>query len=265
MIKLSKTRLACLFLAAWLPLQASAGLLEDDEARKAILDLRAKIEQLSRDLNARTDTKADKSAVLDMLNQHEQDMQEIARLRGQVETLANQLSNVQKNQKDFYADLDARIKKLEPQQANIDGRTAEVLPSEKQSYDAAFEQFRSGDYKAATGALQDFVKRYPQSAYAANAQYWLGNAYYAQRDYKNAISAQELVVSNYGDSPKAPDAMLNIASSYTEMNDEKAARKALQQLVKKYPESSAAQAAKERLATLAPASASTSTKKSKRK
>jgi tol-pal system protein YbgF len=266
MMKLSKTRLACLFLAAWLPLQASAGLLEDDEARKAILDLRAKVEQLTRDLNARVDAKADKSAVLDMLNQHEQQMQEIARLRGQVETLANALANVQKGQKDFYADLDARIKKLEPQQANIDGRTAEVMPSEKQSYDAALEQFKSGDYKGAIGALQDFVKRYPQSAYAANAQYWLGNAYYAQRDYKGAISAQELVVSNYGDSPKAPDAMLNIATSYIELSDEKAARKALQQLVKQYPDSTAAQAAKERLASLGPATASSSAKpKSKRK
>jgi tol-pal system protein YbgF len=265
MIKLSKTRLACLFLAAWLPLQASAGLLEDDEARKAILDLRAKIEQLTRDLNARVDSKADKSAVLDMLNQHEQDMQEIARLRGQVETLANQLALVQKGQKDFYGDLDARIKKLEPQQTNIDGRTAEVMPSEKQSYDAALQQFQSGDYKAAIGALQDFVRRYPQSAYAANAQYWLGNAYYAQRDYKNAISAQEQVVSTYGDSPKAPDAMLNIATSYIELNDEKAARRAFQQLLKQYPQSSAAQTAKDRLASLAPAASATPAKKSKRK
>ena len=263
MIKLSKTRLACLFLAAWLPLQASAGLLEDDEARKAILDLRAKVDQMARELNARVDTKADKSAMLDMLNQHEQDMQEIARLRGQVETLANQLANLQKGQKDFYADLDARIKKLEPQQTNIDGKTAEVLPSEKQSYDAAMDQFKSGDYKAATNALQDFVKRYPQSAYAANAQYWLGNAYYAQRDYKSAIAAQQEVVSNYGDSPKAPDAMLNIASSYVELNDEKAARKAWQQLVRQYPDSSAAQAAKDRLATLAPEKTSAKSKKHK--
>jgi tol-pal system protein YbgF len=263
MIKLSKSRLACLVLAAWLPLQASAGLLEDDEARKAILDLRAKVEALQRDMNARIDTKSDKSSTLDMLNQHEQTMQEIARLRGQVETLANQLANVQKSQKDYYADLDSRIKKLEPQQTNIDGRTAEVLPSEKQSYDAAMDQFKSGDYKAATNALQSFVKRFPQSAYAANAQYWLGNAYYAQQDYKSAIAAQQVVLSDYSASPKAPDAMLNIATSYIEMSDDKAARKTLQELVKQFPDSSAAQAAKDRLATLKPAAGKSS--KSKRK
>lgn len=261
MIKLSKSRLAVLMLAAWLPLHASAGLLEDDEARKAILDLRAKIDAMARDLNARIDTKTDKSAMLDMLNQHEQDMQEIARLRGQVETLANQLANVQKSQKDYYVDLDARIKKLEPQQATIDGRTAEVLPTEKQSYDSAMELFKSGDYKGATAALTDFVKRYPQSAYAANAQYWLGNAYYAQRDYKNAIAAQEAVVNNYSTSPKAADAMLNIASNYTELGDDKSARKALTQLVKQYPDTSAAQTAKDRLAALKPVVAKASKKK----
>jgi tol-pal system protein YbgF len=261
MIKLSKSRFACLMLAAWLPLHASAGLLEDDDARKAILDLRAKIEALQHDLNARVDTKADKNAVLDMLNQHEQTMQEIARLRGQVETLANQLANVQKSQKDYYADLDARVKKLEPQQATIDGQSAQVLPSEKQSYDAAMDQFKSGDYKSATAALQGFVKRYPQSAYAANAQYWLGNAYYAQQDYKNAIAAQEVVVSDYNTSPKTPDAMLNIASSYIEMSDEKAARKTLQELVKQFPDSSAAQAAKDRLASLKPAKSARSGKR----
>jgi tol-pal system protein YbgF len=261
MIKLSKSRLACLALAAWLPLQASAGLLEDDEARKAILDLRTKVDALARDLNTRLDAKSDKSATIDMLNQNEQTMQEIARLRGQIETLANQLANVQKSQKDFYADLDSRIKKLEPHQETIDGRTAEVLPSEKQSYDAAMDLFKSGDYKGAAGALHDFVKRYPQSPYAANAQYWLGNAYYAQRDYKNAIAAQETVVSNYGSSAKAADAMLNIATNYREMGDDKAERKALQQLVKQFPDSSAAESAKDRLASLKIPAKSASKKK----
>jgi tol-pal system protein YbgF len=252
MMKLSQSRLAaaCLALAAWLPLQASAGLLDDDEARRAILDLRTKVDTLARDVNARLDTKSDKKAALDMLNQHEQTMQEIARLRGQVEVLANEVANSQKNQKDYYADLDARIKKLEPRQETIDGQTAEVQPTEKNSYDAAMEKFKSGDYKAAAAALQDFVRRYPDSPYAANAQYWLGNAYYAQRDYKNAIAAQEVVATTYANSPKAPDAMLNIASSYTDLKDKKNAKKALQQLVTKFPGSSAAAAAKDRLATL---------------
>ncbi|MDQ1816430.1 tol-pal system protein YbgF [Massilia sp. CCM 9210] len=252
MITLSKSRIAaaCVALAACMPLQGHAGLLDDDEARKAIIDLRAKVENMARELNARIDTKSDRSSALDMVNQQEQTMSEIAKLRGQVEVLSNELANAQKRQKDLYADLDERMRKLEPRQVTIDGREAAVDPSEQRAYDAAMVMFKGGDYKSAAAALGDFVRRYPASVYAANAQYWLGNAHFAQRDFKGAIAAQEMVVSQYRDSPKAPDAILNIASSYTELKDIKNAKKALKELVLKYPDSSAAQAAKERLAVL---------------
>ncbi len=250
MIKLSPSRLACLFLAAWMPLQASAGLLDDEEARRAILDLRTKVDNIARDLNGRVDAKADKSVTIDMLNQHEQTMQELARVRGQIEVLANEVAKAQNSQKQLYADLDARLKKVEPQQETIDGQSAAVLPTEKTAYESATALFQSGDYKGAAGALQEFVRRYPESAYASNAQYWLGNTYYALGDYKKAIAAQEVVTSTYNASAKAPDAMLNIASSYALLKDNKNAKKALQQLVSKYPSSSAAQTARDRLASL---------------
>lgn len=252
MITFSKSRLAAasLVLAALLPLHASAGLLDDDEARKAILELRTKVGNIERDLAARIDAKSDKSSALEQLNQHEQTLQEIAKLRGQVEVLSNELANVQKRQKDLYTDLDARIAKLEPRQVSIDGQEAAVVPTEQKDYEAAMAVFKGGDYKTAAATLADFVRRYPASPYAANAQYWLGNAYYAQRDYKNAIAAQQVVATTYRDSAKAPDAMLNIATSYAELKDKKAAKKALQDLVAKYPASPAAQAAKDRLAAL---------------
>ncbi|QNA88509.1 tol-pal system protein YbgF [Massilia sp. Dwa41.01b] len=250
MIKLSPSRLAAMLLAFVLPLQASAGLLDDDEARRAILDLRAKVDNITRDLTTRLDAKSDKTVTLDILNQHEQTMAEIAKLRGQIEVLANEVAKAQNSQRTLYADLDARIKKLEPRQENIDGQTAEVLPSEKQAYDSAMEILKTQDYKRAASALQDFVKRYPESAYAPNAQYWLGNAYYALGDYKNAILAQEVVTTAYGSSPKAPDAMLNIATSYAQLKEKAKAKKALQALVSKFPSSQAAQAAKDRLAAL---------------
>jgi tol-pal system protein YbgF len=247
MMTFSTFRLATLVIAAWLPLQGNAALFGDDEARQAILDLRAKVDGIARDVNTRLDSKADKSGALVQLNQHEQTMQEIARLRGQVEVLGNDLSNAEKRQKDFYADLDARLRKLEPRMITIDGNEAAVGASEQKSYDAALVQFKAGDYKAAATALDDFVKLYPASAYAANAQYWLGNAYYAMRDCKSAISAQQVVVKSYPDSPKAADAMLNIASCYTELKDKPNAKKTLETLIAKYPNSNSAQLAKERI------------------
>lgn len=248
MIKPTKSSLAAALLAAFafLPLHAGAGVFDDDEARKAILDLRAKVDTLARDLNARIDTKSDKSSTLDLVSQNELTAQEIAKLRGQVEVLANELANAQKRQKDFYVDLDARLRKLEPHEVTIDGKAAQVDQNEQKTYEAAMQLFKSGDYKTAGAALNEFVHRYPESGYAANAQYWLGNAYYAQRDCKNAIAAQQVVLKNYPDSPKAADAMLNIASCQTELKD-KAAKKTLQDLIKEYPDSNAAATAKERL------------------
>jgi hypothetical protein len=78
MMKLTPSRLAALLLAVVLPLQASAGILDDDEARRAILDLRAKVDAITRDLTTRLDAKADKNATLDLLNQNEQLLAEVA-------------------------------------------------------------------------------------------------------------------------------------------------------------------------------------------
>jgi tol-pal system protein YbgF len=253
MIKTSPFRLAAIALAfaAWMPLHASAGLLDDDEARRAILDLRAKVDALSPRHQQRVSTpRRTRVATLDILNQHEQTMQEIARLRGQLEVLANQIALAQKGQKDLYADLDARIKKLEPRQETIDGQTAEVLPTEKKSYDTAMELFKSGDYKAAASALQDFVRRYPDSAYAANAQYWLGNAYYAQRDYKNAIAAQEACRGELRHQRQGAGRDAQHRQQLHRAEGQKNAKKVLQQLVSKFPDTSAAATAKDRLATL---------------
>lgn len=247
-----RTLIAAAMTAAfsWMPLQAHAGLLSDDEARRAILDLRTKMDALQKDLDARLDAKADKTGVLD-LNSHNDNLQdEVAKLRGQVEVLANELANAQQRQKDFYTDLDARLRKLEPQKLTVDGREALVDPGEQKTYDAALNLFRSGDYKNAASAFADFLRSYPDSAYDAPAQYWLGNAYYAQRDYRNAISAQQLVVKNYPESEKAPDALLNIATSQIELKEKAAARKTLETLVSKYPSATAAQTAKDRLKSL---------------
>lgn len=238
-----KNMLAAALMAAFslASLQAHAALFGDDEARRAILDVRTKVDGLQQ-------SKAETSAVLDLSNQNEQLRQEIARLNGQIEVLTNELANVQQRQKDFYTDLDNRLRKLEPQSVNVDGQDAMIGQSEQRSYDDALALFNSGDYKKSGAAFTDFIQRYPQSAYAPSAQYWVGNALYAQRDYRNAINTQQALVKKYPDNPKAADALLNIASSYTELKDRAAAKKTLESLVAKYPNTPAAQTAKERLA-----------------
>lgn len=230
--------IATAFLAVTLilPSLATAGLFEDSEARKAVMDIRAVL-----------DGKADTASVQELSSQNESLRQELAKLRGQVEVLTNELANAQRRQKDFYIELDNRMRKLEPQQVVIDGKPVMIESSEQNAYDAAFSQFKAGDYKAAADAFSEFVARYPKSGFAASAQYFLGSAYYGLRDYNKAIVAQMVVVKQYANSSRAPDAMLNIASCYAEMKDKANAKKTLKKLISQYPKSEAADAAKERL------------------
>lgn len=237
-----------MLLASALPLSASAGIFDDDEARKAILDLRAKVDAVSTKLDNKLDTKADKSSALELANQIEQLRGEIAKLRGQVEVLTNDLANTQRRQQDFYVDLDNRVRKLEPKKMTIDGKEVTVDIGEQRAYDAALSLFKAADYKNASAAFTAFNVNYPQSAYAGSAQYWLGNSWYAQRDCKNTISSLQQLVKNYPDHPKAPDAMLNIASCQLELKDKPGSKKTLETVIAQYPETDAAQAAKSRLA-----------------
>jgi tol-pal system protein YbgF len=248
MNKFIKSSIAAAFMAAFTlaPLSANAALFEDDEARRAILDIRARLDNMQSEINA----KADKTNSLDLNSENEQLRQEIAKLRGQIEVLTNELANTQKRQKDFYVDLDGRLRKLEPKTVTIDGKEVSVEQSEQRAYDAALAYFKAGDYKNAGASFYDFTRRYPQSGLAPSAQYWLGNTYYAQRDYRNAIAAQQVVVKSYPDNPKAADALLNIASCYMELKDKASAKKTLETLIAQYPNSPTAQTAQERLATL---------------
>ena len=99
--------------------------------------------------------------------------------------------------------------------------------AEQRAYDAALDLFKSGNFGGAVGAFTAFTKTYPKSPLAPSAQYWIGNAHFAQRDYRGAITAQRQLVATYPDSQKVPDALLNIATAQFELGDGAAARRTL--------------------------------------
>ena len=94
------------------------------------------------------------------------------------------------------------------------------------------------------------LKRFPGSGYRDSALFWMGNAQYGQRAYKDAIASFRSLVAGSPDSPHAPEALLAIANCQAELKDSKAARRTIDELLKTYPKSEAAQAGKERLASL---------------
>ncbi len=197
---------------------ARAGLFDDDEARRAIIDLRTRISQLEDGSKAQSAQTAQQlqqlqNALLDLTNQNEQLRQQLAQLRGTNEQLAKDLSDVQRQQKNIAQGVDDRLKRVEPQQVNLDGKTFMADPEEIASYEAATATLRSGDFDKAQVALSAFLRRYPASGYADLARYWTGNAQYGNRDFKGA-------------------------------------RATLNELMKTYPKSEAAVAGRERLASL---------------
>ena len=103
---------------------------------------------------------------------------------------------------------------------------------------------------AAAAALSSFQRRYPASGYTESVLFWLGNAQYGQRNYKDAIASFRALVGSYADHPKAPEALLSIVNCQVELKDTKAARRTIGELVQAYPKSEAAQAGRERLASL---------------
>ncbi len=247
---------------------AVAGLFSDDEAHKKIEVLQQQNQQLQQQLKAMDERVAKLDAtlraqgLLDLLQSVEAMKNDMAKLRGQIEVNTHNIDTTQKRQKDLYVDLDNRLRKLE----RVDGPTPSATPApgassapatpaasadpaaESRTYESAFNLFKIGNYQAAIAGFQNFIKTYPASPLAANAQYWIGNSYSALRDYKTAIAQQQKLIQTYPSSPKVPDALLNIASSQAELGDKDSARKALEEIVAKHALSPAAETAKKRLA-----------------
>jgi tol-pal system protein YbgF len=237
---------------------ARAGLFDDDEARKAILDLRAKQEASDTRIKAQADANAQlleqigalRRSLLDLNNQLEQMRAELARLRGQDEQLTRDVSELQRQQKDVQQGVEERIRKLEPVKVSADGREFMADPEEKRQFEDALAVLRRSDFAGASTALAAFVRRYPGSGYNPSALFWLGNAQYGMREYREAIASFRGLVNASPDHPRAPEALLSIANCQAELKDTKGARRTIDELVKAYPKSEAAQAGKERLASL---------------
>lgn len=243
-----------LALAALWPLQAHA-LFGDDEARKAILELRQKVEasqQANEAANAETreSNAATRRSLLDLSNQIEQLRAELARLRGQNEQLAREVSELQRLQKDVQAGVDERLRKVEPLRIDHDGQSFTAAPNEKRDFDAAMDLLRKSEFGPAVGAYNTFLQRYPVSGYRPSVLYWLGNAQYASRAYKESVESHRRLVTEFPTHMRTPEAMLAMANSQIELKDARGSRRTLEDLVKAYPTSEAAAAGRERLARL---------------
>ena len=248
-----------------------AALFDDEDERKKY---RAAQQEQSRLQEARIAKleEVTNQAIIGLHNQIEELRREFSKLNGQIEVLANDIQLSQNRQKDFYIDLDSRLRRIEQpvvgsdtDSSVVEGAPVAVAPvavapvavavasdelatdAENSDYQEAFNMFKIGRFKGAISKFKSFIENYPTSKLLPSSHYWIGNSYYAMRDFKRAIYVQQELVKDFPDSMKVPDAMLNIASSQKEINYTTASQKTLKDLITKYPISEAAKKAKLRL------------------
>lgn len=234
---------------------AGAAMFEDDEARKAILELRQRVEVVRSQSEqaasrASEDSTLLRRSLLELQSQIESLRSETSKLRGLNEQLSRDVAELQRQQKDITQGVNDRLRQFEPLNVTVDGREFMAEPAEKREFDAALAVFRKGDFSAAQVVFVDFLKRHPTSGFGPSALFWLGNAQYATRDYKEAMTNFRALIAKEPDHLRAPEAVLSIANCQIELKDIRGARKTLEDLIKAYPQSEATVAAKERLSRL---------------
>lgn len=203
----------------------------DDEARKAILEMRKSVQ-------------ASQGAILDLQNQIEKLRTENAQLRGQIESLQKQTDDLTKNQKTYYQDLDNRLTRFEPQTIEVEGLTGVVQAGERSAYEEALNAFQNNQVKKADSDLTAFIRKYPSSPYLPLALFWSGNTKYALKDYNGSINQLQTLITRFPGHQRVPAAMLTLGNANLESGKKAVAKKVLSDLIAKYPDSEAAKEAK---------------------
>ena len=174
----------------------------------------------------------------DRLNQLQQS---ITLLTGQIEQLQYKNQQLQQQLEKMQADYEYRLDQLEkgrggggprpsapppgPPSPQLQPQAGAAPPpgpansaSGDQLYHDAFKMLQDGDYTGAEKGFKTFVQRNPQHVLAGNAQYWLGETFYARRDYQNAMAAFAEGFKVYKTSPKGPDNLLKLGITLAALN-----------------------------------------------
>ncbi|WP_293796440.1 cell division protein CpoB [uncultured Pantoea sp.] len=210
--------------------------------------------------------------LLQQLQQQMSDNQsDIDSLRGQIQQNSYQLNQVIERQKQLYQQIDSLSSGSNGAQAggSTDAAAAGATAADSGSSDSASAAApaQTGDantdynaavalilekkqYDQAITALQAWVKKYPDSTYQPNANYWLGQLYYNKGKKDDSAYYFATVVKNYTKSPKAPEALFKVGVIMQEKNDTAKAKAVFQQVIKQFPNSDSAKQAQKRLAGL---------------
>ena len=243
---------ACVLLGWLMATPVHAGLFADDGAREQIELLESRIVTMEESLQQQTDTS--RESIIHLQGQLEELTTELRVIRGKNEEFAHELQNAEKRQKDFYIDLDSRLRNLEPggdvmPPANAPNpETSAHDPDDpapaNRAYEKGYGLFKAGSHVDAVKAFREFINQFPKSVHVQNAYYWLGKSKIVLKDYKGAKNTYEMLLKSFPDFHKAADAYFNLAESQNALHMKEEATKSLKQLMGQYPGSKAAAKAK---------------------
>jgi tol-pal system protein YbgF len=260
-MKLNKVLFGMIFTAsAFNALAAQAPVVDVRSNSVSGSSLTEQLMSLERKLDSRNRAQVNIQRQLDLLQT------EMNELRGVTELHTHQLSQVLERQRELYKEIDRRVNevlestsKATSVAANSSKNNNTVNHStgysdnltENETYDRALNLvLKDKRYQQAILEFKAFNKGFPNSSYAPNAHYWLGQLLFNQGELDQASQEFLIVVDNHKDSSKRPDALLKLAMVAQKQKDNKKAIAIYQQLLKEYPKSTAAKLAKPRLAAL---------------
>lgn len=240
---------AVLSMAVALPLPATAGVFDDEEARERIEQLRGQLRGELAELGEqvkRIDTVSRNQ--IDFANQVEAIKSDIALLRGQIEVLTHELEAAQKRQKDFYVDLDNRLRKLEQAPVEAKAEAPKIDPAqETRDYEVALAALKAARFKEAATAFTGFIKNHPNGSLAASAHYWGAYALSQAKDHAAAAEMFGKFAAGWPNDERAPVALESRIANFDALKDWKASRAVVEQLAERYPNSEQGKRAKLRL------------------
>jgi tol-pal system protein YbgF len=229
-----------------------------ESMRSNLADTRANLQQMQRDLSALKE-RVDETRV-QVGRQIGQTSREgdqrvknlearLAKLEEDLKTQAELLKAREEALKQLRDTMEAQQKIVPPSDGLAEGAAAES-DAIKRDYEAAWRTLDKKDYKAAIVRFKEFIKKYPKSTLAGNAQYWIGESHYALREFDLAIIEFDAVRRRYPQGEKVPAALLKQGFAFAELGEKVNARLILQEVVEKYPQSAEAVRARQRLKSL---------------
>jgi tol-pal system protein YbgF len=221
-----------------------------DAIRSSLADTKANLDQMHREIKALNEKVEEVRFQLD---------RQIGRSTKEgdqrIKDLEAKVGKVGEDLKAQAGLLKAREDEIRALREGMQAKTAETASAgeseaAKKDYDEAWRLVERKDFRAAIPRFREFLKKYPNSDFADNAQYWLGECYYGLKEYDQAILEFDAVRRKYPKGDKVPAALLKQGFAFAELGDKVDARLILQELVDRYPQSEESGKAKQKLKTL---------------